>query len=70
MIQTERRVADHRQKLDSGELTARQLAELYLGRIEAVDKDGPHLNSIIELNPEALRRHPFVKGTAQPFVLR
>jgi L-alanine-DL-glutamate epimerase-like enolase superfamily enzyme len=29
---------------------------------------GPGLG--VELNPEALRRHPFVKATAQPFVLR
>jgi amidase len=54
MILPEWTIADLRQKLDSGELTARQLAELYLGRIEAVDKNGPHVNSIIELNPDAL----------------
>jgi D-galactarolactone cycloisomerase len=29
---------------------------------------GPGLG--VELNPEALRRHPFVKSTAQPFDLR
>ena len=29
---------------------------------------GPGLG--VELNPDALRRHPFVKGTAQPFDLR
>jgi L-alanine-DL-glutamate epimerase-like enolase superfamily enzyme len=29
---------------------------------------GPGLG--VELNPEALRRHPFVKNAAQPFVLR
>ncbi|MFN8402225.1 MAG: amidase family protein [Anaerolineales bacterium] len=35
-------ILELRQKLDSGELTARQLAELYLGRIEAIDKNGLH----------------------------
>jgi amidase len=54
MILPEWTISELRQKLDSGELTARQLAELYLARIEAVDKNGPHLNSIIELNPDAL----------------
>jgi amidase len=54
MILPEWTIAELRQKLDSGELTARQLAELYLGRIEAVDKNGAHVNSVIELNPDAL----------------
>lgn len=54
MILPEWTIAELRQKLDSGELTARQLAELYLGRIEAIDRNGPHINSIIELNPDAL----------------
>lgn len=38
----------------SGRWTARGIAEQYLGRIEAVDKRGPVLNSVIELNPDAL----------------
>ena len=35
-------------------LTARGLTENYLARIEAVDRGGPALNSVIELNPDAL----------------
>jgi amidase len=54
MILPEWTIADLKQKFESGELTARQVAELYLARIEAVDKNGPHVNSIIELNPDAL----------------
>ena len=40
----------------SGRFTARSIAEKYLARIEALDQDknGPALNSIIELNPDAL----------------
>ena len=38
----------------SGRRTAREIAELYLARIEAVDRSGPALNSIIEVNPDAL----------------
>src|SRR5512140_1489998 len=40
-------------KMALGELTARQLAELYLERIATLDRAGPKVNSIIELNPEA-----------------
>ena len=54
MILPEWTIADLQEKMESGELTARRIAELYLSRIEAVDKDGPYINSVIELNPEAL----------------
>jgi amidase len=40
--------------MEQGELTSRQLTEYYLDRIEAIDRNGPALNSIIELNPQAL----------------
>ena len=39
----------------SGRLTSRQLVALYLRRIEAIDRRGPTLRSIIEVNPDALR---------------
>jgi len=42
------------QKMQSGEYTARTLTELYLKRIEAMDKNGAAINSVIELNPDAL----------------
>src|SRR5499425_1497927 len=38
----------------SGRLTARQLVQGYLDRINAYDKQGPTINSIITLNPNAL----------------
>jgi amidase len=43
--------------MEEGRFTARRVTELYLGRIEAIDKDGegrPGLHSIIEVNAEAL----------------
>jgi amidase len=40
--------------MKSGRWTARSIAESYLGRIDALDKHGPTVNAIIELNPEAL----------------
>jgi len=47
-------LAQLQQGLASGKYTARSLAERYLGRIAEVDTSGPGLNSVIELNPEAL----------------
>lgn len=40
--------------LARGEMTAVQLVASYLRRIEELDRGGPKLNSIIELNPDAL----------------
>jgi Asp-tRNA(Asn)/Glu-tRNA(Gln) amidotransferase A subunit family amidase len=39
----------------AGTLTARQLVQMYLDRIEAYDKNGPTLNSIITISPQALQ---------------
>jgi amidase len=40
--------------MESGKYTSRQLCELYLKRITDIDRNGPMLNSVIELNPDAL----------------
>ena len=45
-------IADLRSRLDSGELTVRRLAEVHLERIAAIDKAGPTLRSVLELNPD------------------
>jgi amidase len=47
-------IADLASAQAEGRLTARALTEAYLARIEAVDRSGPRLNSVIELNPDAL----------------
>jgi len=41
-------------KMQSGELTSRSITEMYLNRIQEIDKSGPTINSIIEVNPDAL----------------
>lgn len=41
---------------ESGELTSRDLVERYLDRIEAYDRNGPELNSIVEVNDAAVDR--------------
>ncbi len=43
-----------REGLKAGRFTARSIAEMYLARIDEVDKRGPAVNSIIEINPDAL----------------
>ena len=40
--------------MQKGELSSRQLVQFYLDRIDAIDRDGPALNSIIETNPQAI----------------
>lgn len=47
-------IADLQASLDSGKYTARSLAEKYLARIEEIDQHGPGVNSVIEVNPDAL----------------
>ena len=47
-------IASLQDRMEAGRDTARSLAEKYLARIEAVDRQGPALRSIIEINPDAL----------------
>ncbi|MCZ6489908.1 MAG: amidase family protein, partial [Acidobacteria bacterium] len=47
-------IEDIHNAYQSGELTSRQLVQLYLDRIAAYDKNGPTINSIITVNPRAL----------------
>jgi len=47
-------VADLQQRMTSGRETARSLVEKYFQRIDAIDRQGPALHSVIETNPDAL----------------
>jgi amidase len=40
--------------MKAGKFTSRSLVRKYLDRIDDVDKDGPRVNAVIEVNPEAL----------------
>lgn len=42
------------EKMKQGAYTSEQLTQLYLDRINAIDKNGYKLNSVIELNPDAI----------------
>jgi amidase len=47
-------IAELQERMAKGELTARAIAEKYLARIASLDRSGPELRSVIELNPDAL----------------
>ncbi|MEO6404022.1 MAG: amidase [Ferruginibacter sp.] len=42
------------QKMSSGIFTSRKITEMYLSRIAAIDKKGPRLHAVLEVNPDAL----------------
>ena len=50
----EETIGSLREKLASGKYTSEQLVQLYLDRIESIDKNGAQLNSVIEVNPDAI----------------
>jgi amidase len=50
----EHSIRDLARKLQRGELSSHALAQQYLDRIAAIDKAGPAINAVIELNPDAL----------------
>jgi amidase len=41
-------------RMQSRQTTSHAITQMYLDRIQKMDKDGPKLNSVIELNPDAL----------------
>jgi amidase len=66
----ERTIADLQAAMTSGELTARSIAEQYLARIEAVDRNGPELRSVLETNPDALAIADALDGERRAGTLR
>jgi amidase len=47
-------ISDLQTAMESGKTTSVALVKAYLERIKKIDKSGPTINSIIELNPDAL----------------
>jgi len=47
-------IADLNAAFKAGTLTSEQLVSMYLARIEAYDKQGPEINAVIKINPNAL----------------
>jgi amidase len=50
----EKTILELQSAMASGKVTARELVEIYLARIAAYDKQGPALNAMVALNPQAL----------------
>jgi amidase len=48
-------ITDLQARLQSGQSTSRALCQGYLDRIAQLDRAGPRLNAVIELNPDALK---------------
>ncbi len=51
---SEMSVAQLRRGLDSGTFSVTELVSAYLNRIDALDRNGPGLNAVISVNPDAL----------------
>jgi len=47
-------IATLQQKMDKGDYTSRSITQKYLDRIDKIDKAGPKLKAVIEVNPDAL----------------
>ena len=47
-------IAQLQDGMKAGRLSARGVAQAYLGRITALDRQGPTLRAVLEINPEAL----------------
>lgn len=47
-------ISDLQTGMKSGKFTARSLVRKYLDRIDEIDKHGPGINSVIEINPDAV----------------
>ena len=48
-------ISDIHDAYKSRKLTARQLVQMYLARIDAYDQKGPTINSVININPKAMQ---------------
>ncbi len=47
-------ISDLQEGMKSGKYTSRSLVKKYLDRIDEIDKHGPAINSVIEINPDAI----------------
>jgi len=47
-------IAQLQEKMQQGQATSVSITQLYINRIKTIDRQGPKINSVIELNPDAL----------------
>ncbi|MBS4174976.1 amidase family protein [Bacillus sp. FJAT-49736] len=48
-------IDEMQEKMENGEITSKELVLMYLDRIAQFDKNGPKINSVLEINPDALQ---------------
>lgn len=54
LLQKELTIHDIQRAMEDGKLTSKELVMYYLHRIAKYDQDGPEINSILEINPDAI----------------
>ncbi|WP_144466224.1 amidase family protein [Bacillus nitratireducens] len=54
LLQKELTIHDIQKEMEAGHLTSKELVMYYLHRIAKHDQDGPKINSILEINPDAI----------------
>ncbi|WP_264448882.1 amidase family protein [Bacillus cereus] len=54
LLQKELTIHDIQKEMEAGQLTSKELVMYYLYRIAKYDQDGPEINSILEINPDAI----------------
>ncbi|MGN4669921.1 amidase family protein, partial [Bacillus cereus group sp. MYBK234-1] len=54
ILKKELTIQDIQNEMESGKLTSKELVMYYLYRIAKYDQDGPKINSILEINPDAI----------------
>ncbi len=47
-------ITEIRQGFENGDFTIKELTQAYIERIEKIDQNGPQLNSVLQVNPDAL----------------
>lgn len=47
-------IMDLQRAMETGQITSRQLVFYYLSRIAMLDQDGPYINAVMEINPDAI----------------
>ncbi|WCE02910.1 amidase [Pseudoxanthomonas sp. JBR18] len=53
-LYAEQSIAQLQARMEAGELDSRTLTRAYLDRIAQVDRSGPHLGAVLQLNPDAM----------------
>ena len=61
----EKSIEELQRAMQAGEVTSRQLVDLYLARIDAYDQQGPALNAIVAVNPARARGRRRARRGAQ-----